>query len=272
MGRVRWVALAALIAGGALYWQLQPTEPELVVPELGCIITLANPPPVEEPLEEDAIDEATCACTWRVGGTLSLEQRETLELACQTASDEACRYPFEVFSTLEQGDRTAVIVKRSTGDCGGCGALAFAAIYERGVLQASGELGRFGRFGNGPDSARFVTVAGEPALEVTASESHGGYSSEYRELFTRHGDGLERGICIETEWDDRGAQEHATAWKASLRYHPDGGIGVRYTSVQRGGAKPDLSPVTIGFDRRARSWIFEREGCVSPPRPGLIDI
>lgn len=227
---------------------------------------LANPPPIEEPVEEE-----TCACG-ALPPTLSLEQRETLELACQTASDEACRYPFEVFSTLEQGDLTAVIVKRSTGDCGGCGALAFAAIYERGALQARGELGRFGRFGNGPDRARFVAVAGDPALELTWSESQGGYSSEYREVFTRDGDGIESGICIETAWDDRGAHEAATAWTASLRYHADGGIGVRYTRQQRGEAKPDLSPVTIGFDRRARSWIFEREGCVSPPRPDLIDI
>lgn len=248
----------------------RPRGLEGLVPEYGCVIPLAAPPP-DEPVAEP---HPVCACAALTDGVISVEQQRTLELACRLYSDEQCRYPFELFATPTQGDLTAVIVTRSTGDCGGCGALTIAALFDHHELQAIGELGRYGRFGHGPDGARFVTVAGDPAIELAWSESMGGYTSEYRSVFTRDGDGFQDGICVETAWDDRGAHDHATAWTANLRYADDGGIHVRYTSIARGDAKPVLAPVTIGFDRRARRWSHDRavDQCVTPPRPDLIDL
>lgn len=265
VGRVRWVALGAVIAGGSVAVVAdRPGGTEDFVPEHGCVVPLATPPPVVEPEAHP-----TCSCAALTDGMISVEQQRTLELACRLYSDEQCRYPFELATTPTQGDLTAVIVKRSTGDCGGCGALTIAALFDHHQLQAIGELGRYGRFGRGPDGARLVTVDGAPAIELAWSESMGGYSSEYRSVFTRDGDGFEDGVCIETAWDDRGAHEHTTAWAATLRYAETGGIDVRYTSIERGEAKPVLAPVTIGFDRHARRWIHDRSDCVTPPRPDL---
>ncbi len=276
VGRVRWVATIAMIGAAALgLCALVVSEPpEVPTPPVICRVPVVTPIPTPVPEPEPYAACACAALTDGMNGMISIEQQRTLELACRMYSDEQCRYPFKLFATPTQGDRTAVIVTRSTGDCGGCGALTIAAMFDHHELQAIGELGEYGRFGNGPDGARFVTVAGGPAIELAWSGSMGGYSSDYRTVFTRHHDGFKQGVCIVTAWDDGGAHANATEWKANLRYFEDGAINVRYTSIKRGEAKPVLDPVTIGFDRRARLWLHDRQvdSCVTPPRPDLIDL
>ena len=66
------------------------------------------------------------------------------------------------------------VISALGGDCGGCGALTIAAVFDRGALKAIGTLGELGRYGSGPDAARWASVAGEPALELTWSESNHG--------------------------------------------------------------------------------------------------
>ena len=260
------VALGSAVAISAFALRSQP-EPEYVP---GCTILPVKPEPALEVLSIDPEPaHPTCSCTPTVNGKLSVEQHRTLELACRLYSDEDCRHEFVLFATPKSGSKTAVIVKRSTGDCGGCGALAVTAVFDHGTLEAIGELGRFGRFGNGPDAAAWVDVAGEPALEITSSTSMGGYSYEYREYFLRDGDGFKCALCITTAADDRGAHDKPYDWKARLHHRDDGAIDIRYTAIQRSKEMPNMTPVTIGYDRANRRWLNGRsdDRCVVPFNP-----
>jgi hypothetical protein len=281
VGRVRWIALAGLVAGGVVFAS-RSSPPELTEPTFACVMPLAvqvEPAPVEPPEYETLLGESErpiCSCAPIVDGEFTTEQLRTLELACRLYSDDQCRHSFELFATPKHppGDLTAVIVKRSTGDCGGCGALAVAAVFERGKLEAIGELGRFGRMGNGPDAVSWVEVAGEPALRVTSSTSMGGSSYQHEEYFLRHGNGFKNGLCLISAHDDQGAHENYSSWDSKIKHHPDGAISVHYRAIRRGEYMPKLDPVTVGFDRGARIWISDRSDgqCVAPVEPSLIDI
>lgn len=260
--------------------------------------------PVRPEMEDRALEDresprSVCSCAITADRGKTVEEKRTLELACRLYSDESCRHEFEVFDVVKLGGRSltsrsplatathpdlgdaprlagreVVIVKRSTGDCGGCGALVVAAVFDHGSLEAIGELGKFGRMGNGPDAVRFVEVAGEAALEVTSSTSMGGYTDEVREYFLREGDGFRNALCIATAADDRGAHEDAYEWKATLRHRADGAVEIRYRALDRSDRMPNLTPQTIGFDKASRRFVHDRsdDRCVVPFNPHLIDI
>lgn len=277
VGSVRFIALGAAVIGVVTaVAHLIEEPPPVIEPYITCVIPEIKPGPALEVLSADPIDEhPTCSCTPTVAGKLSVEQHRTLELACRLYSDESCRYPFELFATPQAGSKTAVVVKRSTGDCGGCGALTIAAVFDHGTLEAIGQLGTYGRFGNGPDAARWVTVAGEPTIELAWSESNHGYSHEYREVFLRDGDGFRSGACMQTAFDDRGAREKPTEWRARLDYQRDGAIDIHYTAIAHGEAvMPDLTTTRLQFDRAHRVWARDRaeDGCTTPADPHLDDV
>lgn len=269
MGNIRFVALGALIVVGAGAWYLRTPAPDSWAdPDFGCVMPLVQPRPIlVADFEHAETYRESCGCGDAGAAATSVAEKRTLELACRLYSDETCHLRFEPFASTMDGDRTAVVVRRSTGDCGGCGAFTVAAVFEHGALKAIEPLGHYGRFGNGPDGVRWVAVAGEPALELAWSESQGGYTHEYRDVFLREGDGFKKGVCIETGWDDAGARENSSAWTATLDYAADGGIGIRYTATKQGEQRFGMYPVTLGFDRRARTWIGDQPyaGCLSPP-------
>lgn len=267
VGGVRFVALgAALVAIAGIGTELRDLDS--APPPPPALLSATTAPAIAEPVEvADDVPRLPCGCGDAGAGATTVEQRRTLELACRLYSDAACRHPFSLLATPTHGARTAVIVERSTGDCGGCGALTVAAVFDHGRLEALGELGRFGRFGSGPDAVRWIDVAGEPALQVTSSESGQGYTSTYEHFFLRAGDGFAERLCVLAAHDDRGARDDYSAWDARIAARPDGALAIRYRALRRGEAPlPELAPVTVGFDRGARTWFGDGTGtdCVAP--------
>jgi hypothetical protein len=266
VGAVAVVGIAGLLS---IWYGCADHEDVEVAPPVVTIVPAA--PAIEVPLEEPVTSRrGLCDCAGIASRGKTIQQQRTLDLACRLFSDELC-YEFEPFAQLEhrgaQGALSAVIVKRQTGACGGCGSLAIASVFRDGRLVALGELGRFGRFGNGPDSARWIAIAGEPALEVTSSMSMGGYSDEYREIFLREDDGWKPALCVVSEADDAGAHEDSSHWRAKLTYRTDGALTIAYEMLKRGETIPKLDPITIGFDPRARTFISDtsESGCLRPP-------
>ncbi len=277
VGSVRFVALGTVTAG-VMVAALASSPPD--APDdsrFDCVMREGRlRSQAAKPIVADEIaTHGACSCGDAGRTATTVLEKRTLELACRLYSDEFCRHPFSVFETPTHAGKTAVIVKRSTGDCGGCGALTVAAAFDHGTLEAIGELGKLGRFGHGPDGARWVPVAGELALELAWSESNHGYTHDYRTVFTRTGDGFQAGLCIETGFDDRGAREKPSEWTAQLAYRNTGAIDIHYTTVQRGESLlPDLTPVVVPYDRAKRRWSYDsaEDGCVSPPDPRANDV
>ena len=91
------------------------------------------------------------------------------ERAVMIANDRfADHHRFEVFSSESLGSLYVVFAQRSTGDCGGCGALVVAVLFDGDRILIS-ELGEYGRFGKGPDRIELVNVTGGRNAGATAS-------------------------------------------------------------------------------------------------------
>src|SRR5947207_13510724 len=78
------------------------------------------------PPEPIAVAEVVSDPACVVSGATA-DRRRALELACLQYGDS--EHHFEVFSTATHGFWRAVFVRRQTGVCGGCGALAVAVIF-----------------------------------------------------------------------------------------------------------------------------------------------
>jgi hypothetical protein len=234
---------------------------------IAATVGLASAPTSVELTERTTSDsrpapstDATCSVT----GLIDPDARRALELACLKYGD--ARYPFQVFSIAELGERRAVFAKRSTGECGGCGALAVAVIFRNGDVEAVEKLGEFGRFGNGPDVVRFIRVAGYPAVEVDETISMGGYTNAYREWFILDRGRLEWRLCINYEGSDAGARANASEWKASPWIANDGTFYASPSYTKRGEDAPQLYAYALLFDR-GRWQLPEHQGrCIDPHR------
>jgi hypothetical protein len=189
-----------------------------------------------------------CDCAHAADAGTAPQERLALQRACEASVDEHCNEPWSVFATLPD----AVVVRRSTGTCGGCGALTHATVFRGEDVVTSAELGRFGRFGNGPDAADWVTVSGARVLALDWSESQGGYSYEYRSFYFVDEAGLHPGACVVTTYSNTGAVEDddQLAWTATLTANSAGALDVRYRITQRGPkAVKRIAPLHVPADQ-----------------------
>ena len=166
------------------------------------------------------------------------EELAALAVACRAYGAEDCA-GWTVFSKLPP----AVLVTRPTGYCGGCGTQVVAVLFENGTARTHAELGTFGRFGNGPDAAESLTLAGRGALMIDWSESQGGYSYSYRRLYWIDEDTVVPGLCVQTSFSNRGALEETQAleWDASMHVRPSGAIELEYRVTHRGEQASNIS-------------------------------
>jgi hypothetical protein len=184
---------------------------------------------------------------------------EQRALALATAKYGDPGHPFEVFSTLTQGDRRGVFVRRSTGGCGGCGALAVAVIFRGEQVELVDQLGEYGRFGNGPDAIRFREVVGRLVIEVDESMTLQGYTSTHREFFVVEHDRLAWQLCLQTAGSDAGARDRASEFMSKVWIAAEGTLYFVPDYTRRGDDAPQL---------RAFSMPFQNGGWVRPVNEG----
>ena len=245
----------------AAHWRRAPqaatvraTEPTIVVAPLASI-------PIES---EDPSEYGRCDCTRAADGARNKHEATTLTMACESFSAPECNARFEVFADLHD----AVVVKRDTGGCGGCGALTVAAVFHADAMVAHAMLGRYGRFGNGPDAVHWTRIGGTRALVVDSSESMGGYSAAYIELFWVSGGAIQPGHCLQVDYSNDGAREAPDVWqwRATPTFHTSGALDVQYRVTDRGANAPKTIPPLHMTADRVRSLVDPKTdwNCAAP--------
>lgn len=116
-----------------------------------------------------------------------------------------------------------------------------------------------------PDSAQRISIAGPPALVVDWSESHGGYSYEYRTFYWIEDSAIREGPCFVMSYSNTAARADAERWEweATLAVGRSGAVDIRYQVVARGDRAPHtLPPLHISADR-IRTEVSTGE-CIGP--------
>jgi hypothetical protein len=223
-------------------------------------------PVVELPAPPIAIVEPATECTCAAPGVADRDQQRALELACAQYGDDACHHRFEVFSTVVQGPMRVVFVRRSTGDCGGCGALTAAVIFRGDAAPIVDKLGRYGRFGNGPDAIEVRDVVGRTVIVVDETVSMSGYTDTYREYFVVDRDRVERQLCLQIAGSDAGATEHESAWDSSNWIAAEGTMYFSPSYTTRGDVTPQLYAFSFPFEHGRWKRYDDRGGWCLDPR------
>jgi hypothetical protein len=223
-----------------------------------------------EPEEE----YGTCNCDYVKAAGKTKQERQALLLACERYSDPDCgsSLHWQVFRNVppNKNQQRAVVVRRSTGDCGGCGALTFAAVFDRLNIHSSGLLGKFGRFGNGPDRASWLPIGKSIALAVDSHESQGGSTSNYRYFYRLDGASIRSGACIVTSYDNEANQgaeyEYFISWRAKPLYQTSGALDVQYDVLGHGTKMPaQIDTIHVGAERVIGPIVENsNDGCVEP--------
>src|SRR4051812_26716869 len=120
MERVEVVRMVTFIGGAvtlvAASIALRGGRPEGTTPQPS-----ARADEIAAPVEPETDEPGTCACTAAPGVGITEREHAALERACADAetdeADDHCSDPWSVFATLPN----TVVLKRSTGECGGCG-------------------------------------------------------------------------------------------------------------------------------------------------------
>lgn len=220
-----------IVAATAVSVVLAIAPHETVAPAVLEVVELSDPP-------------RTCS----VADVTDPDQRRALELACTQYSDDVPSHRFEVFSTATLGNLRGVFVRRSTGDCGGCGALAVAVLFRGGDVELVARLGQYGRFGNGPDSIRLHDVVGHSVIAVDNSISMGGYTDTYREYFVVDRGHLDRQLCLQIAGSDSGARERGSEWTSSNWIANEGTMYFSPSYTRRGEVTPQLYAFSFAFE------------------------
>ncbi len=169
---------------------------------------------------------------------------------------------FEVFSAESLGSLRAVFVQRSTGECGGCGALVVAVVFDGDRILIS-ELGEYGRFGKGADRIELVNVVGRPVIVVDESFTLQGGSRWYREYFLVGRDSIDEQLCFQIAGTDH---DRGIAWKASNWIAAEGTMYFTGNYTTGGEHEPPMRGFSFSFENGWERWQGEGR-CLDPRSP-----
>ena len=185
------------------------------------------------------------------------------ERAVMIANDRfADHHRFEVFSSESLGSLYVVFAQRSTGDCGGCGALVVAVLFDGDRILIS-ELGEYGRFGKGPDRIELVNVTGHPVIVVDESFTLQGASRWYREYFLVGRDRIDEQVCLQIAGIDH---DRGVAWKVSNWIAAEGTMYFTGHYTTGGEHEPPMRGFSFPFENGWERWQGEGR-CLDPRSP-----